>query len=200
MNSKRLAGIVAGLSVMGAVAAYAQFHPQNGNASNQYPGTKADVPAAVHATVKDPAGPTPNPKQIPFLLPKDIKWRPNGPAGTKPGEADIANVYGDPAKPGPYMVMYKWYPGNFSKPHYHNNERFAYVVSGTWWTSTSKVYDERTTYPVHAGSVAVDKLKGIHWDGARLGEKEPAILVLAGTGPNITQGVDENGKDSGPPR
>jgi len=81
-----------------------------------------------------------------------------------------------------------------------NNERFAYVVSGTWWTSTSTVYDERTTYPVHAGTVAVDKLKGIHWDGSRTGEKEPAVLILAGTGPNTTQGVDENGKDSGPPR
>ena len=106
----------------------------------------------------------------------------------------------DPAKPGPYMVKYIWWPGNFSKPHYHNNERFAYVVSGTWWTSTSKVYDERTTYPVHAGSVAVDKRRGIHWDGARTGEKEPAVLILAGTGPNITQPVDENGKDMGPPR
>jgi len=98
------------------------------------------------------------------------------------------------------MVKYIWYPGNFSKPHYHNNERFAYVVSGTWWTSTSNVYDERTTYPVHAGTVAVDKLRGIHWDGARKGEKEPAVLILAGTGPNNNQSVDENGKDSGPPR
>ena len=68
------------------------------------------------------------------------------------------------------------------------------VVSGTWWTSTSTVYDERTTYPVHAGTVAVDKLRGIHWDGSRMGEKEPAVLILAGTGPNITQQVDENGK------
>ena len=127
-------------------------------------------------------------------MPKDIKC-----TGTV-GKMQMCYLYGDPAKPGPYMVKYIWYPGNFSKPHYHNNERFAYVVSGTWWTSTSKVYDERTTYPVHAGTVAVDKLQGIHWDGARTGEKEPAVLILAGTGPNITQGVDENGKDMGPPR
>jgi hypothetical protein len=48
--------------------------------------------------------------------------------------------------------------------------------------------------------VAIDKVKGIHWDGARKGEKEPAVLILSGIGPNITQGVDENGKDSGPAR
>jgi hypothetical protein len=148
----------------------------------------------VGVTVNDPIGPPPDPSAVTATLPKDIKC-----TGTV-GKMQMCYLYGDPAKPGPYMVKYIWYPGNFSKPHYHNNERFAYVVSGTWWTSTSKVYDERTTYPVHAGTVAVDKLRGIHWDGARTGEKEPAVLILAGTGPNTTQQVDENGKDSGPPR
>jgi hypothetical protein len=148
----------------------------------------------VGVTVNDPIGPPPDPASVGMTLPQDIKC-----TGTV-GKMQMCYLYGDPAKPGPYMVKYIWYPGNFSKPHYHNNERFAYVVSGTWWTSTSKVYDERTTYPVHAGSVAVDKLRGIHWDGARTGEKEPAVLILAGTGPNTTQGVDENGKDMGPPR
>ena len=142
----------------------------------------------------DPIGPAPDPTSVGMTLPQDIKCT------GKVGEMQMCYLYGDPAKPGPYMVKYIWYPGHFSKPHYHNNERFAYVVSGTWWTSTSKVYDERTTFPVHAGSVAVDKLRGIHWDGARTGEKEPAVLILAGTGPNTTQGVDENGKDMGPPR
>ena len=148
----------------------------------------------VGVTVNDPIGPPPDPSAVTATLPKDIKCT------GEVGKMQMCYLYGDPAKPGPYMVKYIWYPGNFSKPHYHNNERFAYVVSGTWWTSTSKVYDERTTYPVHAGTVAVDKLRGIHWDGARTGEKEPAVLILAGTGPNITQNVDENGKDQGPPR
>jgi len=148
----------------------------------------------VGVTVNDPIGPPPDPSAVTATLPKDIKCT------GEVGKMQMCYLYGDPAKPGPYMVKYIWYPGNFSKPHYHNNERFAYVVSGTWWTSTSKVYDERTTYPVHAGTVAVDKLRGIHWDGARKGEKEPAVLILAGTGPNITQNVDENGKDQGPPR
>ena len=143
----------------------------------------------VGTKVTDPIGPAPDPANVSMTLPKDIKC-----TGTV-GKQQMCLLYGDPDKPGPYMVKYIWYPGNFSKPHYHNNERFAYVVSGTWWTSTSKVYDERTTYPVHAGTVAVDKLRGIHWDGCRTGAKEPAVLILAGTGPNITQYVDENGKD-----
>ena len=136
--------------------------------------------------------PLPDPGHIPMVFGKDIPWK------GKDGEQQAA-LFGDPNKPGIYGVLIKWDPGHNSQPHFHSTDRYAYVVSGTWWTSTSKVYDERTTFPVHAGSVAVDKLKGIHWDGCRTGAKEPAVLVLAGTGPNITQYVDENGKDLPPP-
>ena len=146
------------------------------------------------ATINDPVGPLPDPTHIPTVLPENIKW------SGQVGRQQTGTLFGDPSKPGLYGVVIKWYPGNFSKPHYHNNVRWAYVISGTWWTSSSSVYDERLTYPVHAGTVAVDMLKGIHWDGARKGEKEPAILILSGNGPNITQGVDEDGKDSGPAR
>ena len=148
----------------------------------------------VGVTVNDPIGPVPDPARVTATAPQDFKC-----SGTK-GKQEMCILFGDPAKPGPYMVMYKWYPGNFSKPHYHNNVRWAYVVSGTWWTSSSSVYDERLTYPVHAGSVAVDLKEGIHWDGARVGEKEPAVLILSGIGPNVTYSVDENGKPVGKPR
>jgi hypothetical protein len=148
----------------------------------------------VGTTVNDPSGPVPDPARIGVTLPKDIVC-----TGTV-GVNQMCKLYGDPAKAGPYSVIYKWWPGHFSKPHYHNNERWAYVISGTWWTSSSSVYDERTTYPVHAGTVAIDRKDGIHWDGARTGEKEPAVLLLSGIGPNLTTQVDENGKPLGPPR
>ncbi len=139
-------------------------------------------------TVNDPIGQAPDPSQLPVTLPQDIKC--TGQVGVQ----QMCKLYGDPDKPGPYTVIYKWYPGHFSKPHFHNNERWAYVISGTWWVSTSKVYDERTTYPVHAGTVAIDRINAIHWDGSRTGEKEPAILILSGNGPNTTIQVDETGK------
>ena len=170
-------GVCVGMGVgVGGFAALAQKDPKVG------------------VTVNDPIGPVPDPTRVTATLPKDFK------CSGAVGKQEMCILFGDPAKPGPYMVMYKWYPGNFSKPHYHNNVRWAYVISGTWWTSSSSVYDERLTYPVHAGTVAVDMLKGIHWDGARKGEKEPAVLILSGIGPNITQSVDENGKDVGPAR
>lgn len=148
----------------------------------------------VGVTVNDPIGPKPDPSRVTVTEAKDLKC-----SGTV-GVQQMCILYGDPSKPGPYSVIYKWWPGHFSKPHFHNNERWAYIISGTWWVSSSSVYDERTTYPVRAGAVAVDKINGIHWDGARAGEKEPAVLLLSGIGPNTTQSVDEHGKPSGPPR
>ncbi len=157
----------------------------------------AGVAAVVHAqsarpTVNDPVGPPPDPTHIPTVLPKDIKWT------GQEGRQQMGILFGDPNKPGLYGVVYKWYPGNFSQPHFHDQERYAYVISGTWWVSTSNVYDEKTTYPVHAGTVAIDTANTVHWDGARVGEKEPAVLVLVGMGPVKTVQVDENGKPKAP--
>jgi len=142
----------------------------------------------IGTTINDPLGPVPDPTHVPVTLPKDVKCT------GQVGKQQTCILYGDPGKPGPYTVIYKWYPGNFSKPHFHDKERWAYVISGTWWVSTSNVYDERTTYPVRAGTVAIDTANTVHWDGARMGEKEPAVLVLSGMGPVKTIQVDENGK------
>src|SRR5882724_1530516 len=153
----------------------------------------AAAPGVAHAqspkaTINDPVGPPPDPTHIPIVLPADIKW--NG----QEGRQQQAVLFGDASKPGLYGVAIKWYPGNFSQPHFHDQERYAYVISGTWWVSTSNVYDEKATYPVRAGTVAIDKANTVHWDGARLGEKEPAVLVLVGMGPVKTTQVDENGQ------
>ena len=192
MQSKKIMwGLAAVLTAAGALAAYSQVHPMNGNESNQYPGPRTVIPANVHATVKDPAGPAPNPKQIPFILPKNIVWKQNGKV---PGEADVANVYGDPNKPGPYAVLYRWHVGSFSRPHFHDKVRHIVVVSGTWWVSTSTKYDEKLTYPLTAGATATDEKDAIHWDGTRSGEKEEAIIYLYGEGPVSTVFVDTAGK------
>jgi hypothetical protein len=157
------------------------------------PGALAqNAPAPYMATVNDPPGPLPDPGHVPFTLAKDIKW-----TGT-PGRQETAILWGDPAKPGPYGILIKWYPGNFSRPHKHDGNRWVYVVSGTWWVSSSNVYDTRLTYPVPAGTRTEDVPDTVHWDGARAGEKEPAVILLSGIGPVITYQVGPDGKDLPP--
>ena len=128
-------------------------------------------------TVDDPPGPLPDPSHIPVTLPKDIKCR-----GTV-GKQQMCILFGDPSKPGLYGVVYKWYPGNFSRPHYHDQMRYAYVISGTWWVSSSDTYDLSNTYPMPAGSVVTDLANTVHYDGAKDGE---ALLELVGMGPVTT--------------
>jgi quercetin dioxygenase-like cupin family protein len=133
----------------------------------------------------------PDPSHIPFSLPKDIKW-------TGSNGEYTAMLFGDPNKAGIYGQLIRWEPGHNSKPHFHSQDRFIYVVSGTWWVSSSTHYDPKQTYPMPQGSFVTDLANTVHWDGARVGGP-PAILELVGMGPVKTIQVDENGKPL-PPR
>jgi len=42
--------------------------------------------------------------------------------------------------------------GNMSRPHFHPNDRFFVVVSGTWWVGTGEKFDPETTVPARAGA------------------------------------------------
>lgn len=121
----------------------------------------------------------PDPSHIVFTPPKDVKW--------KTGKAsDQAVIFGDPDKPGIYGILIRWHPNSFSRPHFHNTDRYAYVVSGTWWVSSDDTFDPGKTYPMPAGSVVTDLANKVHFDGAKDGE---ALLELVGMGPVTTTQV-----------
>ena len=121
----------------------------------------------------------PDPGHIVFTPPKDVKWK----MGTG---SDQAVIFGDPDKPGIYGILIRWHPGQFSRPHFHNTDRYAYVLSGTWWVSSSDTFDISKTYPMPAGSVVTDLANTVHFDGAKDGE---AMLELVGMGPVTTTPV-----------
>jgi hypothetical protein len=131
----------------------------------------------------------PDTTHIPFFRPDTIPWK--GP----PREQQYY-IFGDPAKPGPYAMLLKWGPGSYSRPHFHGMPRYAVVVSGTWWVSSSTIFDPTKTYPLGPGSVVSDVVNTVHWDGAKDG---PVVLMIVGDGPVPNINVDENGKPL-PPR
>jgi quercetin dioxygenase-like cupin family protein len=112
---------------------------------------------------------------VDFKTPADIKWVRNA-AGTN----ESAVLFGDPAKPGPYVVRLKWLPGNMSRPHFHPNDRFFVVLSGTWWVGTGEKFDPDNTVPVPAGSYVVHYGGKVHFDGAK---DEEAVIQVWGMGP-----------------
>jgi quercetin dioxygenase-like cupin family protein len=132
--------------------------------------------ALTHSAPITTAIPMPDPTHIPIVFGKDIKW--------KNGEGE-SRLFGDPNKPGIYGVLIKWLPGHNSRPHFHSTDRYIYVVSGTWWVSSSTTYDKSKMYPVPAGSFVTDIANTVHWDGAKE-STGPCILLLVGEGPMHT--------------
>ena len=123
---------------------------------------------------------------INIKLPDQIPWV-KDPSGAL-GDTQRATIVGDPSKPGLYVQLIKWAPHNMSRPHFHPNDRFITVLSGTWWVGTGKKYDPDSTVPMHDGSVVTHFAKGIHYDGAK---DEPAIIEIVGMGPATVIGAEE---------
>lgn len=118
-----------------------------------------------------------DPKVLAYKLPDQINWGPVTPAGNQQ-----AVLFGDPTKPGLYGVMVKWLAGNhFSKPHFHPNDRFITVLSGTWWVGSGSDFDPNiASVPMPAGSFVTHYGKQVHWDGAK---DTDAVLLIVGDGP-----------------
>ncbi len=124
-----------------------------------------------------------NPKAIAIRQADDIKWRdPTGAAGV-----NQKILFGDPTKPGFYMVMNRFKPGNFSKPHFHPGDRFITVVQGTWYVGTGNKWDKDATIPVKAGGAVTHFANEIHYDGAK---DEEVVVIITGQGPTTTTFVD----------
>src|SRR3954454_2679825 len=125
-----------------------------------------------------------DPAAVSFKLPEQIEWKdPLGVSGAK-----TAILSGDPTKSGLYVMLIKWLPGNFSRPHYHPNDRFFMVVKGTWWVGTGRKFDPDSTTSMRAGTFVTHYAKQVHWDGAK---DEEAIIFLSGEGPATTTRVEE---------
>ena len=71
-------------------------------------------------------------------------------------------------------------PHHMSHPHFHPNDRFITVISGTWWVGTGSKYDPDSTTPIPAGSFVTHYGKQIHYDGAKDGD---VTLEIVGMGP-----------------
>jgi hypothetical protein len=121
-------------------------------------------------------------KAVIYKLPDQIDWKGSG--GNR-----SAVLVGDPEKPGLYVVINKWLKGNnFSRPHFHPNDRFITVLQGTWWVGSGNKFDPNETVPMRPGTFVTHFGKQVHWDGAK---DEDAIILIVGEGPATSTRVEE---------
>lgn len=120
---------------------------------------------------------------VEFVAPADMKFVRNA-----EGTNETVVLFGDPSKPGPYVIRLRWLPGNMSRPHFHNNDRFVAVISGTWWLGTGPKYDPDSTVPVTAGTYVFHRGGELHYDGAK---DEEAVIQIWGIGPVTTTAAEQ---------
>jgi hypothetical protein len=132
-------------------------------------------------------------KALQYILPENIPWQP---ATGLPG-ADTYALLGDQSKPGFYIVLNRFHPGSFSRPHYHENDRYIMVLNGTWWAATGATYDPERTVGFKPGTFVVHAGRQVHWDGSRAGG-EDAIVMIFGQGPGTRHDCTGAAAETGP--
>ncbi|HTV33706.1 MAG TPA: cupin domain-containing protein [Methylocella sp.] len=108
-------------------------------------------------------------------FPQDITFQPT-PAGVQ-----VAVLYGDPSKPGLYVVRFKLPAGTKVIPHTHPEQnRTLTVLSGTLYFGLGDRYDETKLTPYPAGTFFSEVPNVAHYVAAKDGD---VIFQATGIGP-----------------
>jgi hypothetical protein len=125
------------------------------------------------------------------VQPEDIKWVKE----TDGSGVERATIYGDPTKPGLYVVRIKFPPGVMSRNHFHGEDRYLVVLKGTWYTGTGDEFAPDATIPVKTGGFMMHPKGERHFDGAK---DEEVILEIIGMGPTSTTRLRPQDGNFGP--
>ena len=98
--------------------------------------------------------------------------------------AKLAVVFGDPSKPGLYVIRAYFPPGVMSSPHFHGEDRHVIVVQGTWNAGTDDSWDPKATTPLKTGTYTFHKAGAVHYDGSA--GDQGAMVQIVGMGPSKT--------------
>jgi hypothetical protein len=90
----------------------------------------------------------------------EVRWR-KIPAGHGAQEAIL---FGDPDKPGMYVIRVKFPPHVMDLPHWHPNDRFVTVLEGVWYSGTGDRFDPARAVPLKPGRFMLHPAKAVHWD------------------------------------
>jgi hypothetical protein len=144
------------------------------------------LPLAISRSIAWAGGP--DPSQTAITLPDGMKWVQW--SGLPPHSGEMAPLYGSLDRPGPYLVLMKWYPGYMSAPHTYATDRLSLVLSGTWWVNSGADFQPDSTVPVPAGGFIKRVARTPHYDGVKRTATEPAVIALFGIAPVQLQLVD----------
>ena len=117
-------------------------------------------------------------------LPEDITYK-----AALPGIPQVAVLFGDPTKPGVYVVRVKVPSGLKLMPHWHPDEvRTVVVLSGTFLHGYGEQWDEAKLKIHPPGTFFSEPFKAPHFAWAKEGE---VVLQITATGPTATTNIEQ---------
>ena len=112
-----------------------------------------------------------------LIGPKDMKWS-AAPPSMPPG-AQIAVLQGDPGKSGPFVARVMMPGGYKVSPHWHSQDEYLTVISGTLYLGMGDRYEPSTARGLAAGGFHYLPAKAHHYAYA----KKPTVVQINGNGP-----------------
>jgi uncharacterized RmlC-like cupin family protein len=97
------------------------------------------------------------------------------------GPLEFATIVGDRGKPGLYIQFVRWPPHAVYKAHSHPDDRYAVVLSGTFYHGFGDKLDESKFEQRPAGTFFTEP-KGVRHFG--MTKDEGTVLYFVGTGPS----------------
>jgi quercetin dioxygenase-like cupin family protein len=94
---------------------------------------------------------------------------------------EFATVVGDRRKPGLYIQLVRWPPHTINKAHSHPDDRYAVVLSGTFFHGYGDTFDESKLECRPAGSFFTEPARLRHFG---ITKDDGTILYFVGTGPS----------------
>jgi len=106
-----------------------------------------------------------------------VQWKknPNG------GPLEVAALVGDRSKPGLYIQLVRWPPRTINKAHSHPDDRYAVVLSGTFYHGYGDKFDEDKLERRSAGTFFTEPARLRHFG---ITKDEGTVLYFVGTGPS----------------
>lgn len=119
------------------------------------------------------------------IVPADVKWT------VAANGIKTSVLYGDPTKPGYYVMFYVIPDGLKLPPHFHPESRTVVVVTGKFYYGYGSTFDESKMYEMPQGTYFTEPGHQHHYAYAKAGE---VLLYVAGFGPTGTSYVEQKGK------
>jgi hypothetical protein len=112
-----------------------------------------------------------------ITAPGDMKWG-DAPPALPPG-GKMAVLYGDPSKPGLFIIRLRT-PAHYTIPaHWHTNDEAVTLISGSALFGLGDKFDKKSLHPVTAGSFVLAPAKHNHF----VTTKTATVVQIAANGP-----------------